>query len=144
MIPITYALAVSAFTLICGFTIHAIYKRVRRNKGYKGITILESLIICIGSIPGLGGCAAGWAGFGIPLPLILGFPLQIILLGNKSCGWSQSLIFEDPYLTKKFASFPIAWALTSFILILLLYMAKFHKIKKANKSFNPMSKSDTD
>ena len=141
MIPISYALAVSVFTLICGVVIHLIYKKIRQNKGYTGITILESIIICIGSIPGLGGCAVGWAGFGIPLPLILGMPIHIILLGNKSCGWSQSLIFEDPYLTNKFASFPIAWALTSAILILFLYITKLHREKKANKSFKPTPKS---
>jgi hypothetical protein len=141
MIPITYALAVSAFTLICGLVIHVVYKRIRKSKGYTGITLFESLIICIGSIPGLGGCAAGWAGFGIPLPLILGVPFHIILLGNKSCGWAQSLLFEDPYLTKKFASFPIAWALTSVILILFLYVLKLYNQKKANKPFKPTPKS---
>ena len=133
MISITYAIVVSVFTLIFSVAIHFVYKMYRRKKGYSGITLIEGLFICIGSVPGLGGCASGWVGFGVPLPLIIGMPLHVVLLGSESCGWAQSLIFDDPSLTKKFISFPIAWALTNVLIIMILYASKINSNKKTNK-----------
>ena len=126
---ISLAILVSVFTLINGVAIHFAYKAIRRKRGYTGITLVEGLFIWVGSVPGLGGCAVGWAGFAVPLPLILGVPLHIALLGSESCGWTQSLIFDDPYLTRKFVSFPIAWGLTNSIITALLYT---YKIKRKN------------
>jgi hypothetical protein len=51
-------------------TIHFVNKLVRRKKGCAVVTLAERLFLYVGSILGLGGCAVGWAGFGIPLPLI--------------------------------------------------------------------------
>lgn len=127
MISLTEAVVVSVFTLINSVAIHFAYKAIKRKRGYTGITLVEGLFIWVGSIPGLGGCAVGWAGFAVPLPLILGVPLHIALLGSESCGWIQSLLFDDPYLTKKFASFPIAWGLTNSIITALLYAYKINR-----------------
>jgi hypothetical protein len=126
---ISLAILVSVFTLINSVAIHFAYKAIRRKRDYTGITLVEGLFIWVGSVPGLGGCAVGWTGFTVPLPLMLGVPLHIALLGGESCGWTQSLIFDDPYLTRKFVSFPIAWGLTNSIITALLYT---YKIKRKN------------
>ena len=130
MIMLTYVIIVATLVLVFGTIIHLLYKPVFSGKRYRGITIGESLLIIFGSIPGLAGCAAGWSGFGFPLPLIVGLPLQLAFIGSEDCGWSQSLIFDDPYLTHKFASFPVAWAGANFILLGLLYFLKL----RANKN----------
>ena len=133
MIPIGYTFAVAALTIVFGIVIHLAYKRWCRSKGYNGITLLESLFILVGSVPGIAGCASGWAGFGIPLPLIVGLPIHILLIFDSKCGWMQSLYYDDPYLMHKFKSFTVAWFIACVLLIIYLYLAKLYKSKSGIK-----------
>jgi hypothetical protein len=120
-----YTCIVGISVLVVGVVVHLLYKYIFRRKKYNGITLFEGTLIIAGSVPGLGGCAAGSAhGFGLPLPSLLGFPLNLLFIKNENCGWSQSLIFDDPYLTEKFSSFPIAWLTANTLLISTLLLFK--------------------
>ena len=91
--------AIISFLLCLGFgaLIHVVYKAFYRNRTYPGLTRFEIGVISIGSIPGFAGCASGWIGFGFPVPLILGVPLDVFihLRGMSGCDWGQFLLVGD-------------------------------------------------
>lgn len=114
--------------LIAGLIIHKLYGAVFRKRNYTGITLTESIIILIGSIPGFAGCAAGFVGFMFPLPLLIGFPLKIISLFTSYCGWYFALNVDFFYIESILDSYFFAWMFTCLLLIIILYLIKFKKI----------------
>ena len=127
----TYTLIVGALILVFGTTIHLLYKRILHKGKYQGLSVFEGVIIVVGRAPGLAGCVSVWTGIGFPLPLIIGLPVHLIFIGNKHCGWTQSLFFNDPGLTQKFAGFPIAWITANIAILALLY---YFKIQSRNNT----------
>ncbi|WP_460237142.1 hypothetical protein [Aurantivibrio plasticivorans] len=121
---IILAFLVAMLVFVFAVIIHLLYRYVFRRGKYEGITFLEVAFISVGSVPGLAGCAIGWAGFGFPLPLIIGLPLNLIFLGNKECGWWPPLMLNDLQLISKFASLFIAWFLANLLVVGVLFYFK--------------------
>jgi hypothetical protein len=130
---VIYAFVVAVLVIVFGLIIHLVYKFALRRGKYNGLTLIEGLIIFIGTVPGLAGCAgAGGAGAGFPLPLIIGLPLHLIYIDNNSCGWGQLMLVDYPNVTTEFISFPIAWFIANLLVLGSLYYFKMRSSKKLN------------
>ena len=116
-------------TLFVGVLIHLAFRLALRKRGYRGVSAFEATVILIGTIPGLGGCARGWAGFGFPMPLVVGLPLSLALLGDPDCGWWQGVLSLDLDFMREFWAFPAAWLLANALLISALYAFKARKAR---------------
>jgi len=112
-------------TLILACMIHIVYRTVTGWWNYRRMEVLEFAVMAAASFPGIAGCARGWAGFGIPMPLIPGMPLDWVI-GTNECGWVPVLVFDEILVLD------ITW-----MIVLGLLASKFteKKIKKQYETY---------
>jgi hypothetical protein len=81
------------FCIFIPFT-NFIFRKILSKKSYK--KYLELIFTCVGilSYPGFAGCASGFIGVGIPVPLIIGFPAHLLFISEKNCGWLPFITLE--------------------------------------------------
>ena len=86
MFILVFVFIAAVETLVFAYLIHVVYRAVYGWWKYRRIGPLEAIVIAILTFPGIAGCAGGWVAVGVPLPLLLGIPLDFAY-GSESCGW---------------------------------------------------------
>jgi hypothetical protein len=86
MFILVFLFVAAVETLVFAYLIHVVYRAVYGWWKYRRIGPLEAIVIAVLTFPGFAGCAKGWVAVGVPLPLLLGIPLDFAY-GSEFCGW---------------------------------------------------------